>query len=169
MLAIMVIMASVLSVAAIVAVKRLADSSPVQRKEGRNLALAGSALRAHAFTRRCQNPGLAMDQALPCPDGAGTEGVAAASCPVVSRGWLPWRSLGLPALRDQSGTCLWYERQGTTARIIAAGGAQAGQSRTAAGGRTTCGGNLNSANYLDAQDASLTVSLDTAMIAAKCP
>lgn len=49
---------------------------------------------------------------LPCPDlGLGTEGQEAPSCGgrgVASLGRLPWRSLGLPPLRDDSGECLWY-------------------------------------------------------------
>jgi hypothetical protein len=169
LLAIMVMMTSILSVAAIVTVKQLAATTPVLLQEQRNLALAVSALRAHAFTRRCLVPGLPLTEALPCPDAPGTEGVAAASCPANSSGWLPWKTLGMPALRDRSGTCLWYERQGTTARVIAAGGAQSGQNRNAAAGRIVCGGNLSAANYIDAQDASLSGALDTALIAARCP
>jgi hypothetical protein len=169
MLAIIVMMASVLSVAAVVTMKKLAGSKPVVSEEQRNFALAIGALRAHAFTRRCQVPALPLTEALPCPDAAATEGIAAASCPSISRGWLPWRTLGLPALRDHSGTCLWYERQGTTARVIAAGGANGGQNRNATNGRTVCGGNLTVSNYIDAQDVSQTIVLDTARIAARCP
>jgi hypothetical protein len=169
LLAIMVMLASILSVAALMTVKQLAGNSPALLQEQRNLAIAASTLRAHAFTRRCLVPGLPLADALPCPDASGTEGLAAASCPANSSGWLPWKTLGLPALRDRSGTCLWYERQGTTFRVIAAGGAQAGQNRTAAAGRMICGGNLTAANYIDAQDASLTGALDTALIAARCP
>jgi hypothetical protein len=168
MLAIIVMMASVLSVAAIVTMKKLGRSEPVL-EEQRNLALAISALRAHAFTRRCLVPALPFTEALPCPDASATEGVAAASCPSNSSGWLPWRTLGLPALRDRSGTCFWYERQGTTARVIAAGGANNGQNRNATNGRTLCGGNLTPSNYIDAQDASLTMVLNTTLIAARCP
>jgi hypothetical protein len=169
LIAIMVMMTSVLSVAAVVTMKQLAGYKPVQLEQQRNLALAVSALRAHAFARRCIVPGLPLTDALPCPDAPGTEGVAAASCPANSRGWLPWRTLGLPALRDRSGTCLWYERQGTTARVIAAGGAQTGQNRNAAAGRTICGGNLAAANYIDVQDVSLSMALDTTLITARCP
>src|SRR5262245_26235155 len=112
---------------------------------------------------------MAFTQLLPCPDAAGTEGVAAAACAVGVRGWVSWRTLGLPPLRDRSGTCLWYEYQGTTARVIAAGGAGPGQARAAAAGRPVCGGNLNANAYVDAQDNALTVTLDTAMIGARCP
>jgi hypothetical protein len=169
LLAIMVMTASVLSVAAMVTMKQLTGTRSAQLKEQQSLAQALGALRAHAFTRRCLAPGLPLTDALPCPDGAGTEGIAAASCPANSSGWLPWKTLGMPALRDRSGTCLWYERQGTTARVIAAGGAQNGQNRTAAAGRTICGGNLTAANYIDAQDASLAGALNTTLIAARCP
>jgi hypothetical protein len=168
MLAVIVMMASVLSVAAIVTMKKL-GGKPVVPEEQRNLALAISTLRAHAFTRRCLNPTLPMTEVLPCPDAPAAEGVAAASCPSISTGWLPWRTLGLPALRDRSGTCFWYERQDTTARVIAAGGANIGQNRSATNGRTICGGNLSASNYIDAQDASLTVVLNTTLIAARCP
>jgi hypothetical protein len=169
LLALMVVMASILSVTALVTVKQLAGTSTPLLQEQRNLAIAVSTLRAHAFARRCVVPGMPLTDALPCPDASGTEGVAAASCPANSSGWLPWKTLGLPALRDRSGTCLWYERQGTAVRVIAAGGAHAGQNRTAAAGRTICGGNLTAANYIDAQDASLGGALDTALIAARCP
>jgi hypothetical protein len=168
MLALIVMMASVLSVAAIVTMKKLGGKSVVP-EEQRNLALAISALRAHAFTRRCLVPTRPITEALPCPDAPATEGVAAASCPSLSTGWLPWRTLGLPALRDRSGTCFWYERQGTTARVIAAGGANSGQNRNTTSGRTICGGNLTTSNYIDAQDVSLTMALNTTLIAARCP
>ncbi len=59
---------------------------------------------------------------LPCPDlGASmtttvAEGQAASTCgsPLVSQiGRLPWYSLGLDALKDSSGECLWYAVSGT--------------------------------------------------------
>lgn len=52
--------------------------------------------------------------ALPCPDvsapGSATEGSAAATCASASQriGRLPWKTLGLPDLRDYSGERLWY-------------------------------------------------------------
>ena len=45
---------------------------------------------------------------LPCPDTNG-DGIAETTCNnAVSLGLLPYRTLGLPDLRDASGTCLWY-------------------------------------------------------------
>ena len=45
---------------------------------------------------------------LPCPDTDG-DGIAETTCNnAVSLGLLPYRTLGLPDLRDASGTCLWY-------------------------------------------------------------
>lgn len=50
---------------------------------------------------------------LPCPEapgyfGGASEGVAAASCKQPALGRLPWRTLGLPKLRDATGEALWY-------------------------------------------------------------
>jgi hypothetical protein len=149
---------------------RSANAADARRMaDQRSLALAVEALRGAAFARHCSNTSVPLSDVLPCPDGAATEGIAAASCPGLTRGWLPWRSLGLPPLKDSSGTCLWYERQGTTARVIAPGAATAGQNRGAAAGRSVCGGNLAEANYLDAADVSLALSLDTATMVARCP
>lgn len=60
---------------------------------------------------------------LPCPDLGSPflgEGVAAGSCPqsgpsslVSVMGRLPWKTLGLDALKDGSGECLWYAVSGT--------------------------------------------------------
>lgn len=56
---------------------------------------------------------------LPCPDlgsGFGGEGAAAGSCgskDVSVVGRLPWKTLGLPPLRDGYGECLWYVVSGT--------------------------------------------------------
>ncbi len=69
------------------------------------LGQAREALIAHAATHR--TAGL-----LPCPDlDLSGDGLADHPCPVadgVPIGWLPWRSLGLPPLRDGSGALLWY-------------------------------------------------------------
>lgn len=57
---------------------------------------------------------------LPCPDrnGDGTATVSAGETPCGGSGlsvigWLPWRQLGLPPLRDGDGECLWYALSGT--------------------------------------------------------
>ncbi|MBE0627200.1 MAG: hypothetical protein IH606_20570 [Burkholderiales bacterium] len=55
---------------------------------------------------------------LPCPDAGSVlgEGVTAGICgsALVSQlGQLPWRTLGLDALKDGSGECLWYAVSGT--------------------------------------------------------
>lgn len=55
---------------------------------------------------------------LPCPDrnGAiGVEGDQDANCSNRFKnvsGYLPWRTLGIPALKDASGSCLWYAVSG---------------------------------------------------------
>jgi hypothetical protein len=82
---------------------------------------------------------------------------------------LPWRTLGLPPLRDASGTCLWYERQGTTARVIATGAPTPAQTRSNLPARQICGGNNTAAQYLDATDAAVTVTLNLAAMVASCP
>lgn len=86
-------------------------SAALAAHNARLLAEAKSALiawvAANALEAAEQNPGR-----LPCPQawgdvGSANEGRAAAVCanPV---GWLPWRTLGLPAMLDASGRQLWY-------------------------------------------------------------
>ncbi len=84
------------------------------------LAQAKEALIAYAVTygddpsHANQVPGY-----LPCPEMVATannEGVAASSCgsAMVSKlGRFPWRTLGIEALKDGSGECLWYAVSGT--------------------------------------------------------
>ncbi|MHB9103111.1 MAG: hypothetical protein ACYC2E_16580, partial [Sulfuricella sp.] len=51
---------------------------------------------------------------FPCPDW-NNDGIAEPSCDAANMsviGRLPWRTLGLPALRDSSGECLWYAISG---------------------------------------------------------
>ena len=62
---------------------------------------------ANALEPAESNPGR-----LPCPQawgdvGSANEGRAAPSC-ASPTGWLPWRTLGLPAMLDASGRQLWY-------------------------------------------------------------
>ena len=55
-----------------------------------------------------RNPGR-----LPCPQawgdvGSSNEGRAAGNCAQPAIGWLPWKTLGLPLMRDAAGEQLWY-------------------------------------------------------------
>lgn len=55
---------------------------------------------------------------LPCPDktAASTEGNQDPNCGarhISQLGYLPWRSLDMPALKDGSGSCLWYAVSGS--------------------------------------------------------
>lgn len=55
---------------------------------------------------------------LPCPDidasnGEGSSNLSCGSKNVSSIGRLPWKTLGLSALRDSDGECLWYAVSGT--------------------------------------------------------
>lgn len=51
---------------------------------------------------------------LPCPatDGNGSAAGSCGSKDVTLIGLLPWKTLGLPPLRDSSGECLWYAISG---------------------------------------------------------
>lgn len=170
--ALLAVFAVLLAISAAAAATTFRDAArPDSRDlaERRALALARDALWGHAQAQYCRNPAQPLETLLPCADAATTEGLAAATCPGTTRGWLPWRSLQLPPLRDASGTCLWVERSAATVRIIAAGGARPGQNRAADPARTVCGGNLVAANYLDATDASVTLTLQPAALAAVCP
>lgn len=82
------------------------------------LAEAKAALIAYAVTYSETHPGSAPGY-LPCPDmsagGVGSEGSAEGSCgakDVSVIGRLPWKTLGLPPLRDGAGECLWYALSG---------------------------------------------------------
>ena len=53
---------------------------------------------------------------LPCPANNNGEGNEVANCNArneAALGWFPWRSLGLPPLRDESETCLLYAVSGS--------------------------------------------------------
>jgi type II secretory pathway pseudopilin PulG len=113
-----------------VIVSRL-DSTTLQTartaETARALQQAKSALLAYALTYRESHPheATAIKVAgygyLPCPDlggddGIGMYGTAAGNCGnnnAISIGLLPYRSLGLPDLRDGDGNCLWYAVSGT--------------------------------------------------------
>tara|TARA_R110002096_G_scaffold130643_5_gene279912 strand:- start:7572 stop:8996 length:1425 start_codon:yes stop_codon:yes gene_type:complete len=83
------------------------------------LADAREALLDFAVTHPDRDPGAAFS--LPCPDidasGGFADGVShttacmAAGVSVIGR--LPWRTLGVPALKDSSSACLWYAVSGS--------------------------------------------------------
>ncbi len=83
------------------------------------LAVAREALIDYALLNPDYNPGEPFS--LPCPDidaGGGfadgeahTTACGAAGVSMIGR--LPWRTLGLPALKDVSSACLWYVVSGT--------------------------------------------------------
>jgi type II secretory pathway pseudopilin PulG len=82
------------------------------------LAQAKEALIGFAATYRDTHPssGSVYDKMfgyLPCPaiDGNGVAGNCGAK-DVTLIGLLPWKTLGLPTLRDSSGECLWYAVSG---------------------------------------------------------
>lgn len=72
------------------------------------LGLARDALTAYAATHPT------LPGRLPCPDSDG-DGVANTPCGAAGTnaiGRLPWKTLGLPDLREASGECLWYAVSG---------------------------------------------------------
>ncbi|HNP63466.1 MAG TPA: hypothetical protein PKH39_05980 [Woeseiaceae bacterium] len=83
------------------------------------LATAREALIDYALLNPDHNPG--EPYSLPCPDidtsggfadgEAHTTACGAAGVSMIGR--LPWRTLGLPALKDTSSACLWYVVSGT--------------------------------------------------------
>ncbi|MDK9724894.1 MAG: hypothetical protein OEL88_08370 [Sterolibacteriaceae bacterium MAG5] len=77
------------------------------------LALAREALLGYAATYRDSHDTEVFGY-LPCPDLSG-DGNAAAACGAGGQaavGLLPYKSLGLPDLRDADGVCLWYAVSG---------------------------------------------------------
>jgi hypothetical protein len=98
---------------------RLSRQQEADRLTGEALAQAKVALLGYATTYR-ERQGAGNDQFgyLPCPDtvvSAIPEGNEESTCgarDVTSLGRLPWKSLGLPPLRDSAGECLWYAVSG---------------------------------------------------------
>lgn len=124
------------------------------------LAEAREALIGRAKSQWCLlQTGNVVDH-LPCPDTGTAEGEAAATCAGTVVGRLPWKTLGLPALRDAAGECLWYERSATGARVIAPGVALPGQSRDGTGAAPECGGSYDGTQYAEGgNDIVLTIAL----------
>jgi len=81
----------------------------------KSLALAKEALIGYAATYRDSNSNEVFGY-LPCPDTSTGDGSAAASCGAANQaavGLFPYKTLGLPDLRDSDGVCLWYAVSGT--------------------------------------------------------
>jgi hypothetical protein len=83
------------------------------------LAQAKDALIGYAATYRELHADIGNNQEkplgyLPCPD-TNNDGIAEPNCGAMNVsviGRLPWRTLGLPPLRDSAGECLWYAVSG---------------------------------------------------------
>ncbi len=85
-----------------------------QAQTAQALAKAKEALIGHAATYAKTHPGQPQGY-LPCPDNNG-DGSAETSCSTTGNsviGRFPWKTLGLPPLRDGSGECLWYAVSGS--------------------------------------------------------
>jgi hypothetical protein len=84
-----------------------------QEQTIRALAQAKESLLGFAATY-AQTHEVKLQGYLPCPDNDG-DGSATRVCDMAGQtvlGRLPWRTLGLPPLRDGSGECLWYAVSG---------------------------------------------------------
>jgi hypothetical protein len=96
-----------------------ARSNETGQRTAEALAQARQALIGYAGSYRDRNAGEVFGY-LPCPDisTTGSEGSAETSASrcatrdVTVIGRLPWRTLGLPPLRDGDGECLWYAVSG---------------------------------------------------------
>lgn len=113
----MVVMAIVAAVALVAFVEELnASRAKLRRAEETAAALqqAKTALIGFAATYRDlhdeENFGY-----LPCPDtiGSGSEQTSCGKAGKVAIGLLPYKTLGLPVLRDAEGNCLWYAVSGS--------------------------------------------------------
>lgn len=90
------------------------------RRTEASLSQAKEALIFYAASYADTHPGEVLGY-LPCPDTAttamyeGTPNTSSTDCTlkdVTALGRLPWRTLGLPDLRDGNGECLWYAVSG---------------------------------------------------------
>ena len=105
----MILIATVLFGVLVTALSGASTQSAYDEKTIPVLAIAQRALIDYAAANATR-PGR-----LPCPDTTNT-GVADAICGVAGAsaiGRLPWKTLGIPDLRDGSGECLWYAVSGT--------------------------------------------------------
>lgn len=153
LLALVAVLLAVFIGVALVTVLRDNPRLAAESQATHRLADARDALVGHAKVQWCRlQTGTVVDH-LPCPDrGAGNEGEADPGCAASAVGRLPWRTLGLPPLRDGAGECLWYEidRAAGSARVIAPGATRDSQTRTPDGSAPVCGGNYDPTQYLEA-------------------
>ena len=71
---------------------------------------AKAALIAYAASQAWESGSTDQPGSLPCP-GTDEDQTALISCTASAatrKGWFPWKKIGVPKLRDQSGTPLWY-------------------------------------------------------------
>lgn len=104
------LMLALLIVGSLYGLLRHLDPKALQAEQpgttARALTTARDALLGYAATYREFHPDEGYGH-LPCPDTDG-DGVAEGNCSSTTLGLLPYRTLGLPDLRDASGNCLWY-------------------------------------------------------------
>lgn len=117
----LVLILIILGIAAIFLFSKMRSNPQIERDKitADAMAQAKDALIGYAATYRDTHPSLGpvYDQVfgyLPCPD-TNNDGEAEANCgnqDVSVIGRLPWKTLGLPPLRDSTGECLWYAVSG---------------------------------------------------------
>lgn len=120
--ALMVMLVIMVLVIAVTLVKSLSSANLGNARHAATaaaLAQAKAALIGYAITYGDTHAGKVHGY-LPCPDPNGTAGAndegSSETCGnknVSAIGRLPWKTLGLPALRDGNGECLWYAVAGT--------------------------------------------------------
>jgi hypothetical protein len=105
-------------VASLAAIADRLDAAQARNRRGQHsaaaLASAKAALIAYAATYRDVHADEAFGY-LPCPDmnGAGAEQTPCGKSGTLAIGLLPYKTLGLPDLRDAEGNCLWYAVSGS--------------------------------------------------------
>jgi len=112
----LIVILIILGVAAALLVGALTSNRQIERDKiaADVMSKAKEALIGYAATYRDSHPGEVFGY-LPCPD-TNNDGIADEPCgaqDVSVLGRLPWKTLGLPPLRDSAGECLWYAVSGS--------------------------------------------------------